>query len=86
MSSTIFSPDVSWEEMVPGPLYQRRIGTMRALARLLGERYAGETNCELFNVEGFHDDLLSILDYAADEHLLPSRCSVSWSKKSLINY
>jgi uncharacterized protein (TIGR00730 family) len=30
----------------------------------------------LLNVEGFYDDLLSFLDHAADEHLLPSHRSI----------
>lgn len=54
---------------------------MRVPARLLGERYAGETNCGLFNVEGFHDDLLSFLDHASYGHLLPSHRAIFMVEK-----
>lgn len=41
--------------------------------------------CGLLNVEGFYDDLLSFLDHAADERLLPDRLrSVATSYKSLL--
>ena len=56
---------------------------MRVPTRLLGERYGGEANCGLFNVEGLYDDLLSFLDHASDEHLLPSRRSVLMVEKEL---
>ncbi len=34
-------------------------------------------------VEGFYDDLLSFLDHAAEEHLLPSHCSILKVEKEL---
>jgi predicted Rossmann-fold nucleotide-binding protein len=39
--------------------------------------------CELLDVEGFYDDLLSFLDHAAEEHLLPSHRSILKVEKEL---
>lgn len=54
------------------------IGTLEEFWEVvaLGQRTECRKPCGLLNVEGFYDDLLSFLDHAAEERLLPSRRSI----------
>ncbi|MBS0181481.1 MAG: TIGR00730 family Rossman fold protein [Nitrospira sp.] len=59
------------------------IGTLEEFWEVLTLVQRAETRkpCGLLNVEGFYDDLLSFLDHATDEHLLPSHHSMLMVEK-----
>lgn len=54
------------------------IGTLEEFWELMAHKHRKESRkpCGLLNIEGFYDDLLSFLDHAASERLLPLRRSI----------